>query len=530
MAQEAKTIDSKSKDAGNRARGDGEGICARRSVHLDRFMGTTARVNNNRLRTKVLASESQEVGRESENFADDQCGRHLVRLQVGSYLRGICLSEPTDVDASQRYVDANWCYLNLLRVGSKLKESIQSEFDNEGTGSDGVTHDRYARCLALLRAGPKLEQNLLSELKDLDEGSKKGAGDRYARYLVFLSFEFANIDRSDNIYVASVPLQAETIGSGAKDAVKKDLEDALRHYFNLRVRRGHLGEISERGGAKNMKQSREEELADSRAEDTIAEDSSDEDEAADGYYMIGLPSDLYSVRKAPELGTYPTDEMVEVTFKQPRGYQQRRLSIYDYEAISVYPELYEYIYHDVLQCRTPEVLSTLLLQQLGSPVDGVKRILTISSHDGRVGRQLRSYMGMNLHLTGLESSFEAHATVSEETSAAYNEIYIPIDLADSSSPAVQDFMDNTDGFRAVVICEALGPNLGEVPLEVFDNALPLVVKGGHMIIVVDKKHMEGHAAFLASTDLKVVEQMVYRHRLNVWDEWICYCAIVLEKL
>lgn len=139
-------------------------------------------------------------------------------------------------------------------------------------------------------------------------------------------------------------------------------------------------------------------------------------------------------------------------------------------------------------------------------------------------------MGMNLHLTGIESSFEAHATVSEETSAAYNEIYIPMDLADSSSPAVQDFMENTDGFRAVVICEALGPNLGDVPLGVFDNALLLVVKGGHIVIVVDERYIEGHAAFSAATDLKVVEQMVYQHRLNVRDQWIWYCAIVFEKL
>jgi hypothetical protein len=139
-------------------------------------------------------------------------------------------------------------------------------------------------------------------------------------------------------------------------------------------------------------------------------------------------------------------------------------------------------------------------------------------------------MEMNLHLTGLESSFEAHATVSEETSAAYNEIYIPVDLADSSSPAVQGFMENTDRFRAVVICEALGPSLNDVPLKVFDNALLLVVKGGYIVIVVDEKYMEDYAAFSADADLKIVEQMVYQHRLNVRDEWIWYCAIVFEKL
>jgi hypothetical protein len=341
MAQEAKTIEPNSKDAGNGAEGDGEGICARNSAHFDKYMGTMGRVNENRQRTEALTSESQDVGRGSENDADNRCGRHLVRLQAGLNLKRFCLSEPTDVDASQRYVNDNSCYLNLLRVGSKLRETIQSEFDNEGTGSEGVTRDRHARCLALLRAGSKLEQNLLSKLKDLKEGSKESAGDRYARYLYFLSVEYAKIDRSNNIYVASVPLQAETIGSGSKDAVKKDVEDTLCRYLNLRVERDHVGEIKERGGAKTMKQLREEELANSRVEDTIAEDSSDEDEAADGFHMVGLPSDLYSVRKAPELGPYPMDEMVVVTFKQPRGYNQRRLSIYNYEAISLYPELYE---------------------------------------------------------------------------------------------------------------------------------------------------------------------------------------------
>ena len=290
IAQEAKTIESKSKDAGR----DGEGICY-----------------------------------------------HLLRVQAASNLQGICLTGPTDVVASQRCIKDNWCYINLLRVGSKLEEMIQSEFENEGTGSEGVIHDRHARCLVLLRAGSKLEQNLLSKLKDLEEGSKEDAGDRYARYLFLLSVEYAKIDRSNNMYVASVPLQAETTGSESKDAVKKDVKDALRRYLNLRVRRDLVGEIKERGGAKTMKQLREEDLANGRVEDDVAEDSSDEDEAADGFHMVGLPSDLYSVRKAPELGPYPMDEMVVVTFKQPRGYLQRRLSIYNYKAISLYPELYE---------------------------------------------------------------------------------------------------------------------------------------------------------------------------------------------
>lgn len=328
IAQEAKTIESKSKDAGNGAGGDGEGICARKTAHLDKFMGTMAIVNDNRQRTEALTPRSRDVGQGSKN-------------DTASNLPGICLTGPTDVGASQRCIKDNWCYINLLRVGSKLEEMIQSEFENEGTGSEGVIHDRHARCLVLLRAGSKLEQNLLSKLKDLQEGSKEDAGDRYARYLFLLSVEYAKMDRSNNMYVASVPLQAETIGSESKDAVKKDVKDALRRYLNLRVRRDLVGEIKERGGAKTMKQLREEDLANGRVEDDVAEDSSDEDEAADGFHMVGLPSDLYSVRKAPELGPYPMDEMVVVTFKQPRGYLQRRLSIYNYKAISLYPELYE---------------------------------------------------------------------------------------------------------------------------------------------------------------------------------------------
>ena len=108
-----------------------------------------------------------------------------------------------------------------------------------------------------------------------------------------------------------------------------------------------------------------------------------------------------------------------------------------------------------------------------------------------------------------------------------------------------------------MICEALGPGPWDVHLEVFNTAVQLVARGGHIIIVVSEKYMEDLARnaivtrdrrwkeFLAELDrglrkkgeirglwayLKIVEQTMYKHRLNVQDGWIRYRAIVSEKL
>ena len=131
-----------------------------------------------------------------------------------------------------------------------------------------------------------------------------------------------------------------------------------------------------------------------------------------------------------------------------------------------------------------------------------------------------------------------------------------MDLADTFNPVVQRFVKETNGFRAVVICEALEPGPWDVPLEVFNTAVQLVARGGHIIIFVNEKYMEGLAKnaivtsrrwkeLLAELDrglrnngkfrgswayLKIVEQAVYKHIFNVRDEWIRYRAIVFEKL
>ena len=77
------------------------------------------------------------------------------------------------------------------------------------------------------------------------------------------------------------------------------------------------------------------------------------------------------------------------------------------------------------------MLSITLLQQLGSLVGNMKTVLMICSRDGRVGCQLHFHSGKTLHLTSVDPSFEAHTTVSKETSVAYDNVVIPMDLADT---------------------------------------------------------------------------------------------------
>lgn len=102
-----------------------------------------------------------------------------------------------------------------------------------------------------------------------------------------------------------------------------------------------------------------------------------------------------------------------------------------------------------------------------------------------------------------------------------------------------------ENFDVIVICAALGPGWGDLPIEAMLRAMNYLADGGLMAITVNGKWLsdkptncnlwndlisqlkEGNVR--AWNGLTEVRRQKYRHRRDMRGNWIMYYAIVLRK-
>ena len=171
-------------------------------------------------------------------------------------------------------------------------------------------------------------------------------------------------------------------------------------------------------------------------------------------------------------------------------------------------------------------------------------ILDVAAGSGRVGvelrRELSSIPGIQrLAATDLVKSAEL-ATSRDRNPTPYDQ-YITGDLIALSQEnrLATIFQAPLD---VIIVCAALGPVDGDMPLEVMDVVFGLLKVGGLLLITVNEALMGDkgtrHHEFLKSVSeersiwksLMFGERKRYRHRLNIKREWIEYAALVYTKV
>ncbi|QUQ64640.1 class I SAM-dependent DNA methyltransferase [Kutzneria sp. CA-103260] len=209
----------------------------------------------------------------------------------------------------------------------------------------------------------------------------------------------------------------------------------------------------------------------------------------------------------------------------------RRLRFHDYAEIFALPGLYEQLFHGLLECRSPTVVSALLGQAREGDETEL-RVLDLGAGNGLVAEQL---VGLEPRtIVGIDILPEAAAAAKRDRPEVYDD-YRVIDMMDIDGGDRQALADME--FNALTCVAALG--FDDIPPAAFRNAFNLVDDGGLVVFTLRDKFVSDtdpsgfrvlidHAC--QSGALEIVASERYRHRLAIDGSALWYVATVGRKI
>ena len=223
------------------------------------------------------------------------------------------------------------------------------------------------------------------------------------------------------------------------------------------------------------------------------------------------------------------DETCEVTIDR----EKRTIRFHDYDEIYRVPGLYEHLFYEVLDCRSPDVVCDLLREQLeeGGHDPAELTVLDLGAGNGMVGESLKRLGARTI--VGTDILPEAAEATARDRPGAYVE-YIVGDLTDPS-PEVAEALGRYE-FGVMTTVAALG--FGDIPPDAFRYAYDLLVPGGWLAFCIkedflDDEEPSGFAQLirqlLDAGSLDVFAERRYRHRLSARGEELHYVAMVGRK-
>lgn len=189
-----------------------------------------------------------------------------------------------------------------------------------------------------------------------------------------------------------------------------------------------------------------------------------------------------------------------------------------------------------MQFLSEHLRSSAVSKSFVGPLD----ILDVAAGNGIVGAELRKQLADKpgiRSLIGTDLLESARSAALRDRPSVYDD-YIVADLTqqhDSRLPTSSD---------VVVICAALGPGYGDLPLEAVDGAIALLREGGLLALTVNASSRRADnssrwESFMVSINesggchwacLEEVARQRYKHRKSVRGEWIEYMALIYRKL
>lgn len=214
--------------------------------------------------------------------------------------------------------------------------------------------------------------------------------------------------------------------------------------------------------------------------------------------------------------------------------REREIRFHDYHEIYDVPGLYETIFHDHLECRSPAEVVGLLGEQLkaaGEDPAGLSG-LDVGAGNGIVGAELRK-LGLRA-LVGVDILPEAAAAAQRDRPDVYDD-YLACDLT-----ALTDEQRRRLGAEApncLTTVAALG--FDDMPPDAFKQAFDLIPEGGWVAFNIKADFLDeaadesGFRALIRSLvrdgELEVLATRRYVHRLSIAGEPLEYVAVVGRK-
>lgn len=214
--------------------------------------------------------------------------------------------------------------------------------------------------------------------------------------------------------------------------------------------------------------------------------------------------------------------------------QWRQIRFHDYHKLYAIPGLYERIFYDILQCKSPRVVCSLLQRELSDA--GVAthelRVLDLGAGNGMVGEELAE-LGARF-IVGADIIEEAGVAAERDRPGVYDNYHV-VDMA-SVDGRTQEQLANCR-FNALTCVAALG--FSDIPPGAFTAAYNLIVPGGWIAFNIKEEFLNGrdssgfaeliHSMINAGV-LEIRRRERYRHRLGTDRQPLHYVVMVGRKL
>ena len=212
---------------------------------------------------------------------------------------------------------------------------------------------------------------------------------------------------------------------------------------------------------------------------------------------------------------------------------RQRIRLHDYAAIFDIPGLYEWLFAEMLECSSPEVVCGLLGTELGdSSIDPASlSVLDFGAGNGMVGERVAD-LGVD-SIVGVDLLPEARDAALRDRPGLYED-YAAVDITDMTA-SERDNLEGRD-FNAMTCVAALG--FGDIPPIAFAEAFNLIDSPGLIAFNLRERFLEdedpaGFGQFIGRMyDEGVLEeraQVSYTHRVSVSGEDLTYLAMVATK-
>jgi SAM-dependent methyltransferase len=213
--------------------------------------------------------------------------------------------------------------------------------------------------------------------------------------------------------------------------------------------------------------------------------------------------------------------------------QWQNIRFHDYDRIYRIPGLYEQLFHDILDCQSPDVIAKLLKEELqggGYEPDSL-RVLDLGAGNGLVGEQLRN-IGVS-KLVGVDIIPEAREAALRDRPGVYDGYHVA--NVTELSPALRRELA-TAGFNTLSCVAALG--YADIPPQAFHAAFNLIADGGWIAFNIKDRFLSdedtsGFATLIRRLRdegiLELLTAQRYQHRRNVHSEPLYYVALIGTK-
>ena len=212
--------------------------------------------------------------------------------------------------------------------------------------------------------------------------------------------------------------------------------------------------------------------------------------------------------------------------------QQKKVRLHDYGEIYNIPGLYEEVVYTRLKCDSPQVICSILKEELDAADPEALRVLDFGAGNGMVGECLEEKIGCEA-LVGIDIIPEAVSATCRDRPGLYDDYYV-MDLCDIGKDE-EDLLAKWS-FNTLVTIAALG--YGDIPSRAFVNAFNLLEDGSWIAFNIKDRFLteEDGSGFKETLDnmfdhcLQILQSERYCHRLSMSGEPLHYVAVVGRKI